>query len=41
MENSGFFKNSTTQRKSITGGLDTSLWKKSIFSISKEKRTLN
>ena len=37
MENSGFFKNSTTQRKSITGGLDTSFGKNQFSPSAKKK----
>ena len=37
MENSGFFKNSTTQRKSITGELDTSFGKNQFSPSAKKK----
>lgn len=37
MENSGFFKNSTTQRRSITGELDTSFGKNQFSPSAKKK----
>nr|YP_009629495.1 proteolytic subunit 2 of clp protease [Coelastrella saipanensis]AVV61605.1 proteolytic subunit 2 of clp protease [Coelastrella saipanensis] len=37
MENSGFFKSSTTQRKPVTGGLEASLGKNQFSPTSKKK----